>query len=66
MPRIEAIGSGNNKEELTRAVAKGALMQEVFNLKLLIRRAKVLAIPAKLEGRSDASHTLRKKYSVSG
>jgi exopolyphosphatase/guanosine-5'-triphosphate,3'-diphosphate pyrophosphatase len=37
---IEGIGSANIKEEVTRAVDKGALMQEVFNVKLVIRQAK--------------------------
>jgi exopolyphosphatase/guanosine-5'-triphosphate,3'-diphosphate pyrophosphatase len=37
---IEGIASVNLKDEMERAVAKGTLLQEVFNVKLLIRQAK--------------------------
>jgi exopolyphosphatase / guanosine-5'-triphosphate,3'-diphosphate pyrophosphatase len=37
---IEGIASVNLQDEMERAVAKGTLMQEVFNVKLLIRQAK--------------------------
>jgi exopolyphosphatase/guanosine-5'-triphosphate,3'-diphosphate pyrophosphatase len=37
---IEGIAFGKLKGEIERALEKGALMQEVFNVKLLIRQAK--------------------------
>jgi exopolyphosphatase/guanosine-5'-triphosphate,3'-diphosphate pyrophosphatase len=37
---IEGIASTKMKREIERALAKGALMEEVFNVKLLIRQAK--------------------------
>ena len=39
---IEGIASTNLKEEIERALEKGALMQEVFNVKLDIRQAKAV------------------------
>jgi exopolyphosphatase/guanosine-5'-triphosphate,3'-diphosphate pyrophosphatase len=37
---IEGIALAKFKEEIERALAKGALMEEVFNVRLLIRQAK--------------------------
>jgi exopolyphosphatase/guanosine-5'-triphosphate,3'-diphosphate pyrophosphatase len=37
---IEGIASGKLKGEIEHALEKGALMEEVFNVKLLIRQAK--------------------------
>ena len=37
---IEGIASAKLKTEIERASEKGALMEEVFNVKLLIRQAK--------------------------
>jgi hypothetical protein len=37
---IEGIAFGKLKGEIDRALEKGALMEEVFNVKLLIRQAK--------------------------
>jgi hypothetical protein len=65
---IEAIGSSHLKDEIQRAHEKGTLMQEVFNVKLLIRQAKAMpkiANEINNEGRSDAPHPLGKKYSIS-
>ena len=39
---IEGIASVNLKDEMDRAILKGTLMEEVFNLKLLIRQAKTI------------------------
>ena len=61
---IEAIAAAKLKGEIERAVEKGALMEEVFNVRLLIRQAR--GSHSKLvNGSQYAANQTREKHSVS-